>query len=230
MGRLGWLAAVVGVLALSASGGAQDSPLRDIVGRVVGPDGAGIPSVLVRAQRGDDVREALTDESGSYRIVGAWAGTWSVTMRRIGYVADSMTVEVTDVARLDRQLARAALRVDGRVITASWSGVHGVVGDRGYQPLAGATVEVVGRELSSVVTPEGQFALPERVGAPVLLRVQAPGYATRLVSARVPEDGAIELSVLLDRAEGRGINSVIADELDRRMTWSSPLAARVTRS
>jgi hypothetical protein len=230
MRRYGWLVAAVGVLVLSASGGAQDSPLRDIVGRVVGPDGAGIPSVLVRAQRGEDVRETLTDSTGRYRIVGAWAGTWAVTMRRIGYVADSATVEVSDVGRLDRQLARAAVRVDGRVITASWSGVHGVVGDRGYQPVAGATVEVVGRDLSSPVTPEGQFALPQQAGASVLLRVRAPGYESRLVSARVPADGRIELSVLLDQPNGGGINSVIADELDRRMTWSSPFAARVTRT
>lgn len=229
MRRMAWLVGGLGVL-VSASAGAQDSPLRDISGRVTGPDGQGVASVLVRAQRGDDVREARTDSLGTYRIVGAWAGTWTVTMRRIGYVADSTTVTVSDDARLDRQLARAAVRVDGRVITERWTGVHGVVGDRNYQPLTGATVEVVGRKDTQAVTPEGQFALPKQAGGSVLLRVSAPGHDARLVSALVPPDGAVELSVLLDVASETAISDVVAGELDLRMTWSSPMAARITRA
>lgn len=229
MRRMAWMALVLGMVGASAAA-AQDSPLRDISGRVTGPDGKGVASVLVRAQRGDDVREARTDSLGAYRIVGAWAGTWTVTMRRIGYVADSTSVTVQEHARLDRQLARAAVRVDGRVITERWSGVHGVVGDRNYQPLTGASVEVVGRNVSSAVTPEGQFALPQQTGASVLLRVTAPGHEARLVSARVPSDGAVELSVLLDVANENAVSEVVGDDLDRRMTWSSPFAAHVTRA
>lgn len=228
--RFSWMTAVA-VGAIMASGlGAQESPLRDITGRVTGPDGRGIPSVLVRARQGDDVREARSDSLGQYRVVGVWAGAWTVTTRRIGYMSDSASVRVTDAGlRHDRQLVPAATRVGAQVITAAWAGVRGVVGDRTYQPLSGATVELVGRDLRGTVSAEGTFAIPHTPGAPLLLRVRAPGHETRLVSARVPADGSVELSVLLDVQQGNGASLVVADELDMRMAWSSPLSAYLTR-
>lgn len=234
MRRMAWVAGLLGVVVASATSAttmaAQDSPLRDITGRVTGPDGQAVPSVLVRAVQGEFVREARTDSLGRYRIVGVWAGPWTVTTRRIGFASDSSNVRVTeDGLRYDRQLSRAVARVGAQVITASWVGVRGVVGDRSYQPVAGATVEVVGRELRGTVSPEGMFALPQTPGAPLLLRVRAPGFEPRLVSARVPADGSIELSVLLDEQRGDGPSLAVADELDMRMAWSSPLSAYLTR-
>lgn len=234
MRRFAWMLGVLMGAVAAGGAGAQGSPLRDITGRVTGPDGRGIASVLVRAQQGDDVREARSDSLGQYRVIGVWAGTWTVTTRRIGYVSDSASVRVIDAGlRHDRQLVPAATRVGAQVITAAWAGVRGVVGDRTYQPLSGATVELVGREVRGAVSPEGTFALPHTPGAPVLLRVRAPGHETRLVSARVPADGSVELSVelsvLLDVQQGNGASLVVADELDMRMAWSSPLSAYLTR-
>lgn len=230
MRQLALMAGVVGALMLPSATAAQESPLRDITGRITGPDGRGVGAVLVRARQGDDLREARTDSLGQYRVVGVWAGAWTVTTRRIGYVADSTVVRVTDAGlRHDRQLTAAATRVGAEVITAAWAGVRGVVGDREYQPLPGATVELVGREVKSDVSAEGTFALPLAPGAPVLLRVRAPGHETRLVSARVPADGSVELSVLLDVQRGNGASLVVSDELDMRMAWSSPLSAYLTR-
>lgn len=228
--RWGGMLAVTYVLG-AAGAAAQETPLRDIAGRISGPDGAGIPLVLVRAQQGEFVREARTDSAGHYRIVGAWAGRWLVTARRLGFAADSSTVTVTDAGlRHDRVLAPLVPRIGAQVITAAWSGVHGVVGDRTYQPVANATVEVVGRNRSGTTTADGSFAFPQLPGTPLLLRVRAPGFEPRLVSALIPASGNVELSVLLDAQQGDGPSLVLADELDMRMAWSSPLSAYLTRA
>lgn len=222
-----------GVLAMvwTANAAAQETPLRDIVGRISGPDGAGIPLVLVRATQGEFVREARTDSLGQYRIVGTWAGRWLVTARRLGYAADSSTVTVADAAlRHDRVLVPLVPRIGAQVITAAWSGVHGVVGDRNYQPVADASVEVVGRNRGGTTNADGSFALPQLPGTPLLLRIRAPGFEPRLVSALVPASGNVELSVLLDAQQGEGPSRVLEDELEMRMAWSSPLSAYLTRA
>ncbi len=222
--------------ALGASSLAAQSTVRvtatgaAIAGRVTGEAGAPVADVLVRARQGTRVVESRSDESGAFRVGGLGDGTWTVSLRRIGFLADSVDVQIADAdVALDRQLTPAVAQLDGRQITANWVGVRGVVGDRRYQPLAGATVEFVGRETPTPVTADGVFALPEAAGTPVLLRVRAPGHAPRLVSARVPQDGSIELSVLMDSLGQRVVSELVQDELDLRMSWASPMAAFLTR-
>jgi hypothetical protein len=226
----------VGLLAFAAAEADAQSTVSvsvagpAIAGRVTSETGAPIGDVLVRVRMGARVVEARSDAAGAFRVAGLSEGSWTVSLRRIGYVADSVSVAVAggDVT-LDRQLAAAVLRLDGQVITAAWRGVRGVVGDERYQPLAGATVEIVGREQPTPVTAEGMFALPEAAGVPLLLRVRAPGHAPRLVSARVPANGSIELSVLLGAEPARPASAVVQGDLDLRMGWASPLAAYLTR-
>jgi hypothetical protein len=216
---------------LSSPAHAQEGPEIGIRGRITGPDGAGVPHVLIRAHANGQVLEARTDDNGNYRLTGASAGSWLVTMRRIGFAADSSRVQLGDGLDIySRQLHPLVAFLGEQRITDSWLGVHGVVGDRDYQPLSDATVEIVGRQDEARTTVDGQFALPQMAGASVLLRVRAPGFDPRLVSALIPESGAVELSVLLDRSGETAANDVIADELDRRMNWASPQAVYLTRA
>lgn len=219
------------LLALGTVAQAQEGPEIGIRGRVTSVDGAAVANVLVKLVADGRTLQVRTDADGNYRMTGAAAGQYLVTMRRIGFRADTTTVQLSDRLEIvSRRLEPLAARVDGVQITEAWSGVHGVIGDRNYQPVEGATVEVVGSNDEATSSDEGQFALPQRAGASLLLRVSAPGYDPRLVSARIPEDGSVELSVLLTGASAETRPStVIDDELERRMTWTSPMALRLTR-
>lgn len=219
------------VASIGTPANAQEGPEVGIRGRVTSASGDGVANVLVKLQSSGGTLQARTDENGNYRLTGAAAGQYAVTMRRIGFRADTSTVQLSDRLIVhSRRLEPLAAAVGELRITETWSGVHGVIGDRDYQPIEGAVVEVVGNDDEMTSTNEGQFALPQRAGASVLLRVRAPGFDPRLVSARIPVDGSVELSVLLD-AESAATrpNEVIGDELDRRMSWSSPMALRLTR-
>ncbi len=224
----------LGALVLASSGTpllGQEGPEVGIRGRITAADGEGVANVLVKLVADGKTLQARTDEHGNYRLSGATAGQYQVTMRRIGYRADSTTIQLTDRLEIvSRRLEPLPAQVGELRITESWSGVHGVVGDRDYQPVEGAVIEVVGEDDEVMSSGEGQFALPQRGGESLLLRVRAPGFDSRLVSARIPDDGSVELSVLLDKASPSPQNhAVLNDELERRMSWSSPMALRLTR-
>lgn len=218
-------------LVLAPNAQAQEGPEIGIRGRVTSASGEPVANVLVKLVADDRTLQARTDEQGNYRLTAAPGGTWTVTMRRIGFRADTTQVQLGDrLEILSRQLQPLVARVGEMRITEQWRGVHGVIGDRDYQPVVGAVVKVVGVQDRVATTTDGQFALPGDAGASVLLRVQAPGFDPKLVSARIPEDGAVELSVLLDAtSDATRPNDVAADELERRMSWSSPMALRLTR-
>ncbi len=228
-------AVMLGAAVLAGPVGAQSSVQVSsngvtLSGRIAGPDGLGVNDVAIRARSGERQLETRTDSSGRWTLSGVAPGEWTLALRRIGFVADSIAVNVGDDAlRIDHQLARAVTRIDGQTITATWVGVRGVVGDQRYQPIAGAVVEAIGRNAKASVSEEGTFAVPQGAGASVLLRVEAPGYEPRLVSARVPANGSIELSVLLDSLTGHEPNRIIAGDLNLRMGWASPMAAYITR-
>lgn len=89
-----------------------------------------------------------------------------------------------------------------RVIAAQWTGVIGVVGSAQHRPLANASVRVVGKRTVETVNDGGGFAIPWPGDQNVVLRVTSPGYRDRLVAARVPPDGAVEVVVQLDSGRG----------------------------
>lgn len=221
--------AAAAALLLAAPLLAQGDTSAELRGRVV--DDAGRPiagaDVLLRLEAVS--YETRTDTAGGFVVAGLRQGRWQVVVRRLGFVPDTSAVTIAGqpakhVVRLQR-----ITQLDRRVISANWTGVTGVVGDRRYQRVPEATVTVVGERVVARIDGSGSFAIPWPGGLSILLRVQAPGYADRLVSARIPERGAVELSVLLDSAQFTGASALLALELDRRMGWASPMAANVSR-
>ncbi len=222
------LAAIAALLIASPLLAQVDSS-AGIRGRVT--DGAGRPinGALVLLNFQDVTQQTRTDTTGAYSLSGLREGRWRVVVQRLGYIPDSADVTVTaTIARHDVRL-QPIVQLDQRVISADWTGVIGVVGDRNYQRVPEATVRVVGERVVERVDGNGSFAIPLRGNRSILLRVKAPGFTDRLVSARIPERGSVELSVLLDTARFTGASELMADELERRMNWASPLAVRVSR-
>lgn len=216
-------------LLLAAPVLAQVDSSAGVRGRVT--DGAGRPitGALVLLRLDTASREARTDTTGAYSVSGLRHGSWRVVVQRLGYIPDTSDIAIGAVPATHDVRLQRIVQLDQRVISADWTGVIGVVGDRDYQRIPEATVTVVGERVVERVDGNGSFSIPWRSDQSILLRVSAPGFTDRLVSARIPERGSVELSILLDTLRFTGASALMADELERRMNWASPMAARVSR-
>lgn len=208
---------------------AQSDASAELRGRVRDAAGRPVTDALVLLRLDAVSRETRTDTAGAYAVAGLRQGRWRVVVQRIGYVPDTSDVTVGAGPATHDVRLQPITQLDRRVISAEWTGVIGVVGDRRYQRLPEATVTVVGERIVERVNDNGGFAIPWPGQRSILLRVKAPGFTDRLVSARIPERGALELSVLLDTLRAPGANPMLALELERRLNWASPMAARVSR-
>jgi len=223
-------ASIATVALLSAAPAlAQVDSSTGMRGRVTDAAGRPIVGALVLLRSGTASQEARSDSTGAYSVAGLRPGSWRVVVQRLGYVPDTSDVAVGAVPATHDVRLQRIVQLDQRVISADWTGVIGVVGDRGYQPVPEATVTVVGARVVERVDGNGSFSIPWPSEQSILLRVSAPGFTDRLVSARIPERGSVELSVLLDTLRFTGASALMADELERRMNWASPMAARVSR-
>ena len=153
-GRLGIVA--LALLALTRTGLAQDT--GSLEGRVTEANGAPVPDALITVvgtQRG-----TRTSEDGQYRLASLRAGDVMVRVTRLGYaaVARPVTIVAAQTARLDVQLAAAAVIIDEVVITAT--------GESQRRRESGNTV--------NTVTPTAE-RLATSTTVSQLLEAQAPG-------------------------------------------------------
>src|SRR5687767_3535939 len=152
--RLGILA--LSLLALARTGLAQDTGILE--GRVTEAGGGPVPDALI-AIVGTN-RGTRSGEDGQYRLANLRVGDVSVRVTRLGYAAVSrpVTIAAGQTARLDVQLAAAAVIIDEVVITAT--------GESQRRRESGNTVNTV------LPTPE---RLATSTTLSQLLEAQAPG-------------------------------------------------------
>lgn len=202
-----------------------------LVGRVVDAEGASVGEAVIRATQGSRTLVAYAEKDGDFRIGGLGEGVWTIAVRRLGFRPVAVNVEMpAQGLRRNFTLEATATTLDPVLVAAKWSGVRGVVGDaRHVTPLAAASVRILGSDASTGSDSLGNFALPLRGGRDVLLRVERAGFETRLVSARVPVDGYIELDVPLDTALRASRDEGIMRDLDQRLKYATPRAVMVTR-
>ena len=132
--------------------------------------------------------------------------------------------------RRDLFVETARVALDPVLVAAKWTGVRGIVGDaRRITPLPGATVSILGSDASAGADSLGQFALAVPGGRTVLLRVERAGYATRLVSVRVPAERYLDVELGLDTLGRPSRDLWIWRDLDQRLKYATPRAALVDR-
>ncbi|MFN0097361.1 MAG: carboxypeptidase regulatory-like domain-containing protein [Gemmatimonadaceae bacterium] len=221
------------LLALAAPTLAEPQSLRPglLAGRVL--DGAGEPvaNAVLRATQGARTVLAYSEQDGDFRLGGLGAGTWTVSIRRLGIAPALFDVVLPDAGlRRDFVVQLTSKALDPVLVAAKWTGIRGVVGDaRWLSPLGGATVRVMGGDASVGTDMEGNFAMPLPSGRDFLLRIERAGYETRLVSATVPAEGYVEIDVGMDTARKTQKDYWVWRDLDQRLKYATPRAALVYR-
>ena len=173
-----------------------------------------------------------TDGAGRFRFVGIRPGTYTLTIRRIGYVARAP--ERLELAR-DTVLAVALSRVAREIATVlvrdSTTGIQGVVGTAaGMEPIPSARVQVAGVRGTFTSDSAGRFFIPIEKAGTYALRISREGYHQSLRTVEVANRRMTDGSALLDSAPPRASAILGAnwEDLDQRQRWRTMNSALVS--
>ena len=210
---------IIALAVLAATAAFQQEPrqFRTVIGEV--RDTAGTPLGNVDVLVLSAGKLTRTAPNGVFQLDSIPLGEQRFLFRGIGY----HRVEVAMIVRRGSEkmmvrLTPVAVTLDPVTVTARRTGVFGVVGDAGYNPLAAVEVDVIGGG-HAVTDSSGRFNLPRVKGGTYMLRVKKRGYYPITRSLTFPRDEAIELSLLLMPLP-RGLS-------DRRMDALSGYGARL---
>jgi len=200
-----------------------------MVGRLLTPQGEPIGEAVLRATRGPRTIVAYSEDDGDYRLGGLAAGTWTISVRRLGFAPRVIEVDLpAEGLRRDLTLEPRAPALDSELVAEGWVGVRGVVGDaRRESPLSGAVVVLLGADASTNSDSVGRFALKMPRGRPAVLRVERAGFLTRLVSTTVPDGGYADVDIGLDTALKAPLDAWLFRDLNQRLKYATPRAAFV---
>lgn len=220
-------------LAVLATGsGAQ--PLRPgvLTGRVLAASGGAVAEPVIRVSRGAVIHLAEGERDGDFRVDGVSVGRWQVSIRREGFEPLIVEIEMPSAGlRRDFTLVEATGTLDSALVASGWKGVRGAVSDsRGNAALVGASLRLLGGEATASTDSTGRFAMPLPAGKDFILRVGRTGYATRLVTGRTPTTGYAVVDIPLDTTDQEGTDYWIWRDLERRLRYATPRAARMTRA
>jgi hypothetical protein len=187
------LAGVAAILAFVTAwpSAAQNPGPPNLAGRVATEVGAPLAGVEVRVDGTSMV--AQTDESGTYRFVGAPRGVHALRFRRIGYLPGALAVNVPAVAdSITLMMVPSRTLLDTIKVAARLYVVGGIVVDARNRPIPGATVDVIGStKVIGTTDAGGWFNFTSLKSGPLLMRARKEGF----------EEG----SYSLDLEDSRGI-------------------------
>ena len=197
---------------------------RPLAGAIVGLGGSG-PD-----------RTTRTDDAGDFAFSKVAPGSYSLTVKRLGYEARARAVDVR--VGMD-SLIVAMLRVstlDTVRIRATNQGIYGAVGTAdSLRPLRSALVQVIGGSGKLPVDSTGHFYIPIKSPGAYMVRAMSPGYETRTMAVTVHRDEGVEIAMLLDPATGpesnrwEGAYADMADRMVARRNSSAIVSASELR-
>ena len=189
------VAVTAAVTALAAAPQQEPRQHRTIIGEV--RDTAGTPLGNVDVLVLSAGKLTRTAPNGVFQLDSIPLGEQRFLFRAIGY----HRVEVAVIVRHESEkmmvgLTPAAVTLDPVTVTARRTGVFGIVGDAGYNPVSAVEVDVIGGG-HAFTDSSGRFNLPRVKGGTYMLRVKKRGYYPITRSLTIPRDEAVELSLLL---------------------------------
>lgn len=186
----GMFVALVLTAGLALPAFAQPAP-PNVTGRVLEVAGEPIAGAEVYLQGAD--RVARTGETGAFSFSDVRSGTRLITVRRLGYLPATRTLDVSrDAQSVDITLVRSTPSLDTVLIEAKVKILAGVVADSAGHPIAGARVEMIGATHGSVTAgPDGWFKFTDVHTGPIVLRGMKAGWAVGMASLRLEDSRGV---------------------------------------
>lgn len=225
---------VVGLalMVLSSIATAQDSA-GTVRGIVRNETGRPVEHALVTLDPAGPSRQTRTDRDGRFSFLGVTPGSRVIRVAFVGYRPNERTVQVArGIVDIDVTLESIVTTLAGVEVTARRSGLYGsVIARDSLLPVPEARIEVLGARTSDTTDAEGSFNFPKLKPGSYIVRVRHTRFESRNVSIVVPEKGATQLDLVVER----GILSRDAHmeqlyrELDSRVHWMGTTAAMISR-
>jgi len=229
------------VLALPLTARAQEpvpvrpdsAPRTGSIGGMV-RDAAGLPVAEAIVTVEGSARQSRSDTDGRFAMTRVPVGIQEISIRRIGYrpTRAQIPVGADSATMISVTLIAEPQALPGVVIEAQLlNQLGGVVVDERFQPVAGATVDIVGLRRGMRTDTDGRFVFVDLPPGNYLLEVRAAGFAQSRravqMAARIERDVAIRLR--LADAEERSLEflRVVAEEADRRKAMAGARATFV---
>jgi hypothetical protein len=223
---------VLGILLCGGSAQGQVRP-GQVVGVVRDEARVGIPGVTVVLDSAHLAKSALTDSLGRFAITAVDSGPHVIRAVRIGFRPfERQLVVPARGTFIEIEMPRVAL-LDTIPIRAARTGVFGkVIAQAGFTVLPNADVTVMGARASARTDSAGNFNFPAVPPGSYMVNVQRQGFGSRLLSVVVPEEGAVEMSVVLEsgsRATTRKHAPILMSEFQSRVLMRGGRSALVPR-
>jgi hypothetical protein len=212
---------------------AQKKPKGSVAGRVASVvDGEPVAAALVRLVAGADTFVVRGGDDGRFVVPAVPPGTHLLTAKRIGFDSATITVTVGETrVRADLELAPRVGAAVPVQVTGAFTGITGTVGDfLRMEPLASATVRVLGGGGPLASDSAGRFAVELEPRRSYAIRVDKPGFAPQLVSVTVDSGRRADFLVLLDPVDRPARDNWKWEEFDQRQRVNRYRATGVSRT
>ncbi len=232
------LATALAACVAAASARAQDS--LTIHGKVV--DQSGHPVVSAQITLAPGLRRATSFDEGNFEIRGVRTGTYTITARRIGYQAGSVSVFVRDsVTSVTVTLMAIPRELDSVRIREKASGLRysAMVLDQNDQPVRDAEVVAVGVRGTMTTDSVGRFSVPGLDRGTLIVQIRKIGYARYTNSLRMLAERADTIymarlpqtmtAVQINELGGFGMDYWAYRDMQQRQSWKSAMAGAVSR-
>jgi len=174
-------------------------------------------------------RHTISGADGKFRFDDVKAGEYSVSTRRLGFLPQLRKVRVgDDGGTMTFSLIPYMRGLPPVVSSAARGGLSGVIGDTAYNIVSGAEISVIASDRRANSDSTGSFFLDLKPGKH-LVRVTAPGFASRLVSVTIPNDSGRRMVVwLTPSARGESTRESWAIEnLNARLLRRDPVHSTI---
>jgi hypothetical protein len=162
-----------------------------LVGHIIAPGGFPIDGAEVKVK--DIGQPTRTDSRGAFTIADVPKGQFTISVRKVGYLPATYIVDwPAEKDSLKIEMLPSRTELDTVKVTAQLKVLGGIVVNERGNPIAGATVDLLGVRNGTVTTgSDGWFTFKNVKTGPVVFRVLAEGFDGKTQSANLSDSRGV---------------------------------------